>query len=392
MGRDKHRSSSRSPDRRYRKDDSGDDSGDHSRSGHKESSRYRNSDEERSDDEYEQKKERKRREKELRKREKEERQRERGEEHGSRSEGYSEEYSQSRGYGSSEYVSGEYRPQPGPYARYQPQPAPSGQDYGAYGQQQQPYYQEQPPYGSGGEYQRGVEYGYGQPPPQPQYSDYRSNPSDFPPTGYGQSPHNPSPAYDHHTSPPPMSGYGAQGGYQGQYQPPSQGYQGQCPPSVAPASVDHPPLSPTGALGYDSRPQYSTEGANSGNYKPQAHSIAQDACEESETTFISDIPTEQAPTQGGSVLDSFTKGLSEALHGYARNIFPATSTYSNSATGAGWQPAAPEATTGNRFESFAPVRNGNAAKWYVDGKDYMYAVSVALENARETIWILDCKR
>ncbi|KAI5812635.1 hypothetical protein BZA77DRAFT_252923 [Pyronema omphalodes] len=50
---------------------------------------------------------------------------------------------------------------------------------------------------------------------------------------------------------------------------------------------------------------------------------------------------------------------------------------------------APEAKTGQRFESFAPVRNGNGAKWYVDGKDYMYAVSVALDEARESIWILD---
>ncbi|KAF8535067.1 hypothetical protein BDD12DRAFT_754061, partial [Trichophaea hybrida] len=43
----------------------------------------------------------------------------------------------------------------------------------------------------------------------------------------------------------------------------------------------------------------------------------------------------------------------------------------------------------NRFESFAPIRNGNGAKWYVDGKDYMFAVSIALEKARKTIWILD---
>ena len=45
----------------------------------------------------------------------------------------------------------------------------------------------------------------------------------------------------------------------------------------------------------------------------------------------------------------------------------------------------------NRFGSFAPERHHNDAKWYVDGCDYMWAVSRALEGARESIWILDCK-
>ncbi|CZT11707.1 related to phospholipase D [Rhynchosporium graminicola] len=44
---------------------------------------------------------------------------------------------------------------------------------------------------------------------------------------------------------------------------------------------------------------------------------------------------------------------------------------------------------GNRFDSFAPPRAGNEAKWYVDGCGYMWAVSVAIEEARESIWILD---
>lgn len=43
----------------------------------------------------------------------------------------------------------------------------------------------------------------------------------------------------------------------------------------------------------------------------------------------------------------------------------------------------------HRYQSFAPQREGNDAKWYVDGCSYMWAVSVALEQAAETIWILD---
>ncbi|KAI1838973.1 hypothetical protein CBS147337_698 [Penicillium roqueforti] len=45
--------------------------------------------------------------------------------------------------------------------------------------------------------------------------------------------------------------------------------------------------------------------------------------------------------------------------------------------------------TEHRFDSFAPVREHNDAKWYVDGCGYFWAVSRALENARESIWILD---
>lgn len=44
-----------------------------------------------------------------------------------------------------------------------------------------------------------------------------------------------------------------------------------------------------------------------------------------------------------------------------------------------------------RFGSFAPPRQGNDVKWYVDGCSYFYAVSRALETAKESIWILDCE-
>ena len=46
----------------------------------------------------------------------------------------------------------------------------------------------------------------------------------------------------------------------------------------------------------------------------------------------------------------------------------------------------------HRFDSFAGERDSNDVKWYVDGCGYMWAVSIALEQAKESIWILDCKR
>ncbi|XHF99845.1 hypothetical protein AWENTII_003331 [Aspergillus wentii] len=43
----------------------------------------------------------------------------------------------------------------------------------------------------------------------------------------------------------------------------------------------------------------------------------------------------------------------------------------------------------HRYESFAPVHENNKVKWYVDALDYLWAVSIALENAKEVIYIED---
>lgn len=43
----------------------------------------------------------------------------------------------------------------------------------------------------------------------------------------------------------------------------------------------------------------------------------------------------------------------------------------------------------NRFSSFAPVRSNTPVAWFVDARDYFWDMSVALENARECIFIHD---
>lgn len=43
----------------------------------------------------------------------------------------------------------------------------------------------------------------------------------------------------------------------------------------------------------------------------------------------------------------------------------------------------------NRYMSFVQERKNCHAKWYVDGKDYFYAVSEALMSAKEEILIED---
>ncbi|KAL4892446.1 hypothetical protein BDV59DRAFT_202584 [Aspergillus ambiguus] len=48
-----------------------------------------------------------------------------------------------------------------------------------------------------------------------------------------------------------------------------------------------------------------------------------------------------------------------------------------------------EISESHRFHSFAPIREGNKVKWYVDALDYLWAVSIALEQAKEVIYIED---
>lgn len=43
----------------------------------------------------------------------------------------------------------------------------------------------------------------------------------------------------------------------------------------------------------------------------------------------------------------------------------------------------------NRFKSFAPIRTNSAVSWFVDGRDYFWDVSVAIENAKDCIYIHD---
>lgn len=43
----------------------------------------------------------------------------------------------------------------------------------------------------------------------------------------------------------------------------------------------------------------------------------------------------------------------------------------------------------HRYKSYFPEREGNLIKWYVDGRDYFWAVSAALEQAQESIYLAD---
>lgn len=95
-------------------------------------------------------------------------------------------------------------------------------------------------------------------------------------------------------------------------------------------------------------------------------------------------------TAASSLFDKFhgaVHGLGSELNQRLSGRYNATSPSS----GLGGSSGTADASQ-HRYGSFAATKFGNDAKWYVDGCTYMWAVSRALEQARESIWILDCKK
>lgn len=52
---------------------------------------------------------------------------------------------------------------------------------------------------------------------------------------------------------------------------------------------------------------------------------------------------------------------------------------------------APDASLKHRYNSSAPIQEGNSVKFHVDGCAYFWAVSEALEKVKESVWILGCE-
>ena len=96
----------------------------------------------------------------------------------------------------------------------------------------------------------------------------------------------------------------------------------------------------------------------------------------------------------GGLVSSIFKKVHETVHDLGTEIEHRVSgsgvTHSHTHAGAQCTDGTHD-TSEHRYGSFAAERNGNDIKWYVDGCGYMWAVSRALEQATESIWILDCK-
>lgn len=103
----------------------------------------------------------------------------------------------------------------------------------------------------------------------------------------------------------------------------------------------------------------------------------------------------QQPSSGAG--SSLFDKIHGAVHGLGSELNQRLSSRPNatspsSGLGGSVGTAASQNASQHRYGSFASTKFGNDAKWYVDGCGYMWAVSRALEQARESIWILDCKK
>ena len=91
----------------------------------------------------------------------------------------------------------------------------------------------------------------------------------------------------------------------------------------------------------------------------------------------------------GSLFSSVFNKVHETVHGIGTEVTSRLAGEKHSHTHAG-QCSDGTHDSPHRYDSFAAERDGNDVKWFVDGCGYMWAVSRALEQARESIWILDC--
>ena len=107
-------------------------------------------------------------------------------------------------------------------------------------------------------------------------------------------------------------------------------------------------------------------------------------------------PSTSTTSEGSSKPSSGLLGSSifnkvhEAVHGIGAEVAERLTGRNSSSPNEAPQSQAQDVSL-HRYSSFASPKGGDDVKWYVDGCGYMWAVSRALEQARETIWILDCE-
>ncbi|KAK5085223.1 hypothetical protein LTR05_004503 [Lithohypha guttulata] len=159
-------------------------------------------------------------------------------------------------------------------------------------------------------------------------------------------------------------------------------------------------------FGYGSNPSSSTVGSQQygagsgyagGPYNPQSQ-----AQQYSQSAYPGGPPP-QKPQQKPAVTDKILGGLLGSVTSIGQDIGkivggshsqrpPQGQAHYGDQSGlqTNLQAQVPSRPTKNRYDStFAGPKPENDVKWYVDGCSYMWAVSQALENARQTIWILD---
>ena len=118
-------------------------------------------------------------------------------------------------------------------------------------------------------------------------------------------------------------------------------------------------------------------------YKPQQQDL--NAFPSQPSSHL-DAGPQPSPAVGSSLFEK----LHGAVHGLGSELNQRLAGRYNP-TSAAIGVSGSQSNSQHRYGSFAGPKTGNDVKWYVDGCGYMWAVSRALEQARESIWILDCE-
>ncbi|KAL9008027.1 MAG: hypothetical protein Q9173_006808 [Seirophora scorigena] len=144
---------------------------------------------------------------------------------------------------------------------------------------------------------------------------------------------------------------------------------------------------------YHGRPR---AGDDEGEYEGDERGFIGDTYRKFRGKYAGHSSTGNAPNGGPEQSSGLVSGLFNTLHGAVHGLGsevrqqlagkdrPSSHTHTTANTDDNMHN-----TAQNRFDSFAAQRSGNDVKWYVDGCGYMWAISRALEQARESIWILD---
>ncbi|KAK5092862.1 hypothetical protein LTR70_006032 [Exophiala xenobiotica] len=201
-------------------------------------------------------------------------------------------------------------------------------------------------------------------------------------------------------------GYGQQGGQQGDQSGQDRGIIGDTFKKFKSKYDQYQGQKPPQDYGYGSNPSTSTVGSQ--QYGGSGHAGGlynqQQGPQQSGQPAYPGGPPQQKPQKKPDLADKLLGGLIgsvasighdvEKIVGGSHGQKPPHGQAQYPGTQSGFQSNLQSQTqsgpTEHRFDStFAGLKSGNDVKWYVDGCSYMWAVSQALESARQTIWILD---
>ncbi|KAF3923416.1 hypothetical protein ABW21_db0206410 [Orbilia brochopaga] len=259
----------------------------------------------------------------------------------------------------------------GPHQQHQQHDSYAAQEQQDYGAQRQ-----HDSYGPHQQHESGTYYGHTSPQPVSQYSEPSYGGSTY---TAGEPPYSPPGHFPTDEAPGASQTYYAAAAHTQPTQDYRSGGTGYSQQPYPQANYDETPRNPSHAPSYNPRP------APSGA-PPEAEPDFELASPITSPTEERWQPTAEPPKQKKGIFSSFTTDF----HSVMRGITSSGSNKAHHTSHEGGTCKDPNHFhSSNRFDSFADIYHGNRVKWFVDGKDYCWAVAEAISHATESIWILD---